>query len=97
MSLAQHILNTIPVTVASDWSTADNAATDVANMIEKVGGSTSVFPAIHDLVVTIWEGKGDPDDSARLTIAATTGAGTWTVAFNSIPAEGAEVYITDIY
>lgn len=70
----------VPVTISADWATVGNAVTDV------VAACGFTFATGWSLVLTLWEGTGDTDDYATLTI--TSSGGTWTQAFASAPTSG---------
>lgn len=88
MSFAQFIPN-FPVVVPSvDWSDLTDAVADLEAQWE------FDFGTARTIVVHFWEGPGDPDDFAKLTV--TTGTAAETIGFTSAPAVGTPVYVVSI-
>jgi len=87
----------IPVLVVQDWTDASLAAEDVISALETSFPGLFQFPAIADLVITGVQVQNGATAVARLTISATTAAGTWTNSFGAVPAVGTVAYIVDIY
>ena len=84
----------IPVQVTADWTTANNAYTDVKTALEASFPMT--FPYNMTIYITLVEGSTDENDMGRLQVTS-TGVATWTAGFSTYPQKGQEVYIVDIY
>lgn len=97
MSFALQPTHIIPVKVIQDWTDADLAAEDVILALETSFPGVFQFPAAADLIITGVQVQNGITAVARLTIAGTTAAGTWTNSYGTAPAIGTFTYIVDIY
>jgi len=101
MPFALHPTSIIPVLVTLDWTVADNAATDVKNALETAFPGVFKFPARAGIIFSLVQVQDllglEVTSEGTLSVAATTGTGTWSSGFGTYPEIGSTVYIIDMY
>jgi hypothetical protein len=97
MSEAIQPTSIIPVNVTTDWSTATNAANDVIVALETSFPGVFAFPADDAYVMALTQVQSGISVKASLSIAATSGVGTWAADWTTHPVIGSVAYIIDMY
>lgn len=95
MSFALQPTNIIPVKVEGTWD-ATVAATCVIAALEASFPGVFVFPMTEGITLTLVRYLSTGSEKAVLAIAATTGTGTLSTAFDHSPADGEVIYITSL-
>lgn len=97
MSFALHPTNVIPVTASADWDSADDVVLDVKAALEDSFPGVFKFPMTETLTVSLVNYYSTGSEKGVYVIAATTGSGTASTAFDTQVDEGVTVYLISMY
>lgn len=76
------------IAVTSDWTSAENAWTDIKTSLGVSERELTILYDQEDNKFSFWEGEGDPDDYARLSQDTLHSSVSWEKRFNTPPSSG---------